>query len=373
MRKLKMDTVVQAGTGQKRRVMAEEAGRDADSWLETKLHNYYPSPPQAVVEGLVKAVRLEQPMEGVSAFANPFGLDDLLVFDDQTLRELMTSDAPGVRVDDLACSLHDAPPPLVEHITRALPRRQRARFRALLQEPAPPQAVEAARRRLLDHLFWELTYWKTPELYEELTEGERLHPDLFRQLRPDLRDKIILDAGAGSGRATFESLRQGARHVYAVEPSPGLLHLLENKLARYGARQITPLRGRFDALPLAARSVDTALACSAFTAEPDEGGEAGLAELRRVTRRGGKIIFIWPRPQDYHWLAAHGFHYVALPMPEEMRVRFRSWRSARRVARRFYARNPAVTRHLLRADQPEVPFSLLGANPPHDYCWLDAP
>jgi ubiquinone/menaquinone biosynthesis C-methylase UbiE len=350
--------------------MANPMSSEAEAWLATKLQNYYPRPRKEAIEGLVETVHAQQAPQDEPPFDNPFRLEDLLVFDDQTLREIVTSDVPGTRLDDLARSLHDAPAPLVERVTNALPRRQRERFQTLLQRPAPPQAVAAARRQLLDHLFWELTYWKTPELYEELTEGERLHPDLFRQLRPDLRGKTILDAGAGSGRATFESLRQGAQHVYAVEPSPGLLHLLEQKLARYGACQITPLRGRFDALPLDDHSVDTALSCSAFTAEQDQGGEAGLAELKRVTRCGGKIILIWPRPEDYHWLAEHGFHYAALPMPQEMSVRFRSRRSALRVARRFYARNPAVTRHLLRSRQPIVPFSLLGANPPHDYCWL---
>jgi len=350
--------------------MAKTASNDAEDWLKTKLQHYYPRPAKDAVEGLTEAVRSEQTPEEAPPFENPFRLDDLLVFDDQTLREIVTSDEPGTTVDDLARSLHDAPAPLVERVTYALPRRRRARVRERLRRPASPQEVEAARRQLLDQLFWELTYWKTPDLYDELTEGERLHPDLFRQLRPDLRGKVVLDAGAGSGRATFASLRAGAQHVYAVEPSPGLLHLLEGKLARAGAQQITPLRGRFDALPLDDRSVDTALSCSAFTAEPNEGGEAGLADLKRVTRRGGKVILIWPRPQDYHWLADHGFQYAALPMPEEFPVRFRSLSSALRVARRFYAGKPAVTQRLLRTREPEVPFSLLNANPPHDYCWL---
>jgi ubiquinone/menaquinone biosynthesis C-methylase UbiE len=352
--------------------MARATNNSVDGWLKTKLQNYYPGPQREAVEALAEAVKAAREPEGKPLFANPFRLDDLLVFDDEMLREIVTSGAPGLSVDELARSLHNAPAPLMDRIASALPQQQRARFLALLARPAPPQAVEAARRQLLDHLFWELTYWKTPELYEELTEGESLHPDLFRQLRPDLRGKIVLDAGAGSGRATFACLCQGAGHVYAVEPSLGLLRLLEGKLARFAvpARQITPLRGRFDALPLDDRSVDTALACSAFTAEPGQGGEAGLAELQRVTRRGGKLILIWPRPEDYHWLAEHGFQYAALPVPEEMRVRFRSLQSALRVARRFYARDPAVARHLLRSRQPAVPFSLLSANPPHDYCWL---
>jgi hypothetical protein len=89
-----------------------------------------------------------------------------------------------------------------------------------------------------------------------------------------------------------------------------------------------------------------------------------------VTKRGGKIVIIWPRTQDYEWLAAHGFQYVALPMQQDLQVHFRSLASALRCAKRFYAHNENVIRYILKRGQPEVPFSVLGFNPPRDYCWL---
>lgn len=104
--------------------------------------------------------------------------------------------------------------------------------------------------------------------------------------------------------------------------------------------------------------------------EPEQGGEAGLAELKRVTKAGGKIVIIWPRKEDYHWLVERGFQYVSLPLQREMYVHFRSLESALRCARIFYARNKAVLRYLLKKQNPEVPFSVLGLNPPRDYCWL---
>lgn len=363
---------VQCGTkaGQEsERAMAQEADHQKERWLSTKLRNFYPSPGSETVQALTQAVQEEHGPEQAPLFDNPFQIEDLLVFDDETLRDLLAHELAGLTQTDLALSLQGASARLVERISHALPHQERARFQAALRRTITREEAEAARRRLLDALFWELTYWKTPDLYEELTEGERIHPGIFRQLAPDLRGRQVLDAGAGSGRATFECLRQGAQRVYAVEPSPGLLRLLEGKLARYPARQrITPIQGRFDALPLGEASVDLSLACSAFTVE--QGGEPGLAELKRVTRPGGKVVFIWPRPEDYHWLAARGFQYAALPMPEEPRVSFHSLSSALRAARRFYARQPAVQRYLLRSRRPDVPFSVLGPNPPHDYCWL---
>ncbi|HLX59399.1 MAG TPA: class I SAM-dependent methyltransferase [Ktedonobacteraceae bacterium] len=272
-------------------------------------------------------------------------------------------------VENLAHSLHDMPDQVIQRIARNVPAGNRVAFHDELQRYIPSRRVRAARRAVLDRLFWDLTYWKTPDFYEELTEGERLHPDIFRQLEPDIHGNMLLDAGAGSGRASFECVRYGADKVYAVEPSPGLLRILQKKLSPADDR-IVPCRGRFDALPLPDKSVDLAISCSAFTAEPNQGGEPGLAELKRVTRIGGKIVIIWPRTQDYDWLAQHEFNYVELQEQQQMCVHFRSLRTALRCARRFYAHNPGVIDYILRERSPEVPFAILGINPPRDYCWL---
>jgi FkbM family methyltransferase len=267
--------------------------------------------------------------------------------------------------------MHGASHLLIDRIERNLPVQQRSFFREELDRPASKELVEVARCTLLDELFWELTYWKTPELYDELTTGEQLHPGIFQQLEPDLRGKVVLDAGAGSGRASFECIRSGAKLVYAVEPSPGLLRILKRKVQqRDMVGKVVPRRGCFDKLPLEENSVDTTVSCSAFTAEEKQGGEAGLAELHRVTKPGGKIVVIWPRTQDYEWLAEHGFQYVALAPDCKSSVRFRSLDSASRCAQRFYARNPNIVRYILERRQSEVPYSVLGFNPPCDYCWL---
>jgi ubiquinone/menaquinone biosynthesis C-methylase UbiE len=187
----------------------------------------------------------------------------------------------------------------------------------------------------------------------------------------DLRGKTVLDAGAGSGRATFDCVCFGAAQVYAVEPSPGLLHLLRKKIIARGEQQhIIPATGRFDSLPLGDHSIDTAISCSAFTSLDNQGGENGLAELKRVTRPGGKIIIIWPRTDDHNWFFAHGFHYVSLPIERSMYVCFRSLQSAFACARLFYAHNPKVIQYLQSTKKPVIPFSVIGMNPPRDYFWL---
>lgn len=322
---------------------------------------------------LARAEEVEQVhIQASPVFDNPFHIEDLLVFDDDALRRLLVDNAFGVTLEALAVSLHGSSSRLVRHIQKPLNRKQRVQLRQALRIPLDKQTIQAARHHVLDSLFWELTYWKTPELYEELTEGEQLHPGIFQQLEPDIRGKTILDVGAGSGRATLECLRVGAALIHAVEPSPGLLRLLSKKCAYQPAgQQIVTLTGRFDAIPLPDASVDVTLSCSAFTASSEQGGEPGLNEMRRVTRPGGKIIIIWPRVEDREWLQAHNFHYVSLPIHQEMSVHFRSLQVARECARRFYAHNRAVLRYILAKKRSDVPFSVIGVNPPCDYCWAD--
>jgi ubiquinone/menaquinone biosynthesis C-methylase UbiE len=305
-------------------------------------------------------------------FANPFHITDLQIFDDNTLHMLLADGSFGLTIEQLAHSLHNAPESFVKRVQHALPPQQRSPFKQAYNHPPTAAAITNAQQEVLDRFFWELTYWKTPELYEELVEGEHLHPGIFQNLEGEIRGKSVLDVGAGTGRATLECLRYGARFLYAVEPSPGLRRIMQQKLARsLAVGRLALAAGRFEALPLADRSVDTTLSCSAFTTDPTQGGEAGLAEMKRVTRPGGRIVLIWPRSEDLAWLHERGFQHVVLPIREEMSIHFRSLSSALQCAHRFYAHNQAVTRYILRKHRSEVPFSVIGNKPPRDYCWLE--
>jgi ubiquinone/menaquinone biosynthesis C-methylase UbiE len=357
-----------AGAG----AITREGSERAHAWLCEKLSAYAPGLRKDAMRSLARKVAGRWAEPHGPLFVNPFRIEDLAVFDEETLGDLLASGVGGMSPEELGQALRGGPAELIERVAAQMAGEQHGRFFTEVQRDGSSEAVSGARRRLLDALFWELTYWKTPELYEELTEGEQLHPGIFERLAPELRGRVVLDAGAGSGRATLACLRAGAARVYAVEPSPGLLRLLKQKLAQERTEtraRVTALRGRFDALPLPDAGVDVALSCSAFTSDPLEGGETGLAELRRVTRPGGAIVLIWPRPEDYAWLADRGFAYAALPVPEAMGVRYRSRRAALEVARRFYAGNRAVLRYLQHGE-PAVPYAVLGDNPPHDYCWL---
>ncbi len=303
---------------------------------------------------------------------SPFQISDLAIFDDDAWKTLLNQDTSSLQVTDLALSLKNADWNLIDTVWRNLAPQKVKEFYQTLIHSASLQQIEEAHKEVLDKLFWELTYWKTPELYETLTEGENLHPGIFQSLKSDLEGKVVLDAGAGSGRASLECLRYGAKQVYAVEPSGGLRKILHRKIMRHKlATRLTIRQGRFHSIPLADKSVDMALSCSAFTAAPEQGGEKGLHELIRVTRPKGKVVIIWPRQEDLFWLAQHGFKHEVVPNSHDMKINFRSFYSALRCANYFYHHKPAAKEYLLKVGKPELPFSVLEVNPPHDYCWLE--
>jgi len=298
-------------------------------------------------------------------FNNPFEIEDLAIFDDFTLNRLLHDESLQLSIEELASSLCNSSTALIEHIEHALSPQERSQFRILTHRHLTEDELQTIRKQVLDKLFWELIYWKHPDLYDELTEGEQLHSSIFQSLQPDIHDKVVLDAASGTGRATLECLRYGARQVYAVDSSPAALSILAQKVAHPPAadRAVT-LQGCFEELPLENSTVDISVSCSAFKAS-----EVCLMELLRVTKPGGKIVLIWPRPEDYMWLAERGFNYVSFSTNPDGCVHFRSFESALRCVSLFYAANQAAIDYLYMAQQPEIPYALLGFKQPSDYCW----
>lgn len=295
-----------------------------------------------------------------------FTLGDLAIFDETRLRQLISGISGAVSPALAGMAFAGAPleptlAALAERIERALLPENRAIFARARAEAVTAGERELAECAVLDQLFWELTYWKTPEEYDRLTAGEQVHLGALDIVQVD--GAVVLDAGAGAGRLTLPLARR-ARLVYAMDPAPPLLALLERKLAHAHLRNVELLRGVFGSVPLPDDSVDAAIACSAFGTREARGGECGLAELRRVTRPGGRIAIMWP--EDPEWFIARGFAYLILP--GDLTITFPTLEDARQVAARFYG--PDAMRYLDATRRPELPFHILGVKAPRDLCWL---
>jgi SAM-dependent methyltransferase len=213
-------------------------------------------------------------------------------------------------------------------------------------------------------LAWELLYRLEPDLYDRLASAERLHSGVLAWL-PDSLDRII-EVGAGTGRLTLELVHR-ARELVAIEPAAPLREILNKKLllADHACRAQV-IHGFFDELPATDDCADLVIACSAFTPAAGHGGEAGLAEMERVCRPGGSVVIVWPN--NLGWLAAHGYRYVSFA--GEMLVEFVSHEEAVALTEIFY---PRAAEEVRRGGQRQVPYQVLGINPPRDLAFKVMP
>jgi len=110
----------------------------------------------------------------------------------------------------------------------------------------------------------------------------------------DLRGKTVLDIGCGSGPYVLEALSRGASHVTAVDPAPGMLALVRQRLARSGLTDKCSLvRGAFPGINLKAHDHAIVMGVMDYIAEAN----TFLAALRPLVKVSAVVSF-----PSRHWL-----------------------------------------------------------------------
>ncbi len=149
-------------------------------------------------------------------------------------------------------------------------------------EPDKPAFSESA-----DKVVWTiadlLVYSKCPEVYDSL----EFHKWDFSEITSitSLADRIVIDAGSGTGRVALEAAEQ-AETVYAVEPVPRLRQFIRQKAASSGISNLHVVDGFLDQLPFPDSFADVLITSHALGWKLED----ELKEFERVVKEGGSII-----------------------------------------------------------------------------------
>ena len=128
-----------------------------------------------------------------------------------------------------------------------------------------------------------LVYGKSPEVYDSL----EFHKWDFSEITSitSLADRIVIDAGSGTGRVALEAAEQ-AKTVYAVEPVPRLRKFIRQKAVSSGKSNLYVMDGFLDQLPFPDSFVDVLITSHALGWRLED----ELKEFERVVKEGGTII-----------------------------------------------------------------------------------
>lgn len=132
----------------------------------------------------------------------------------------------------------------------------------------------------------EVERWSAPRawLYATLSANPRSNRAMVEVASPGPGD-TVLDVGCGSGAAVRQAARAGATAI-GVDPSPAMVRTARRRSG--AAANVRFVEGDAAHVPLADHSVTIAWAIATFHHWPDR--RAGLEELRRVLRPGGRLL-----------------------------------------------------------------------------------
>ncbi|MEM1150090.1 MAG: class I SAM-dependent methyltransferase [Pseudomonadota bacterium] len=111
-----------------------------------------------------------------------------------------------------------------------------------------------------------------------------------REKTVPLADGVVLELGCGSGTNFGYYDASKVERLFALEPSQGMISRARGAVQQTTLAERTEfIQAGAEAVPLEDRSVDTAVITFVLCTIPD--WRAALAEVRRVLKPGGRVLF----------------------------------------------------------------------------------
>ncbi|MCX8149667.1 bifunctional demethylmenaquinone methyltransferase/2-methoxy-6-polyprenyl-1,4-benzoquinol methylase UbiE [Thermaurantimonas aggregans] len=123
------------------------------------------------------------------------------------------------------------------------------------------------------------------------------------------KPKIILDVATGTGDLAIALAELNPEHIIGVDISEGMLSYGHKKIEKKGLKGLITLqKGDSEALEFADNTFDAVTV--AFGVRNFEHLEAGLAEMLRVTKPGGKIYILeFSQPEGFPFAQLYKFYF----------------------------------------------------------------
>jgi len=146
-----------------------------------------------------------------------------------------------------------------------------------------------------DKLIWEIAemivYQKFPHIYDSRAVFGWDYKDITSVT--NLKDKVVIDAGAGTGRVAFQAV-QDARTIFAVEPCSSLRSFIRKKALKNNITNLFAIDGFLNEIPLPKDFADVLITSNAIGWRLED----ELIEIERVVKTGGHIIHLTCSPNS---------------------------------------------------------------------------